>query len=78
MSNNMIDRTGAMLEHENALVVIEVVDRSRDGKMYLLRDHIKSDPLIVAGGYFVTAGHLEAMITGYETGLWIEDTGATQ
>lgn len=73
-----IDRTGTMLEHEDSLVVIEVADRSTDGKLYLLRDHMKNDPLIVAGGYFVTCEQLEVMIIGYETGLWLDNTASAQ
>ncbi len=68
-----IDRRGLKLEHEQSLVVIEVVARSSDGLLYLLQDHMKTDPLIHTGGYFVTVEQLEVMILGYETGLWLEN-----
>lgn len=67
-----LDRTGVQLEHDDSLIVIEVVAKAKEENIYLLQDHVKGEPEMVGGGYFVTGVQLEVMITGYETGLWLD------
>ena len=71
-----IDRTGMKLEIDARLVGTEVVSRSKDGKIYTLKDYVKSDPDMMSGIYFVSAEQLEIMIVGVETGFWLESVAS--
>lgn len=64
------DRTGHKIEPVDSLVVIEVIAKIKDVNVYVLQDHIKTDPTKKTGAYFVTGEQLEHMITAYETGEW--------
>lgn len=72
MANNTTpqDRTGHKIEPADSLVVIEVIAKVVGANIYLLQDHIKTDPLKKSGAYFVSGEQLEHMITAYETGEW--------
>ena len=72
------NRTGTKLDNENSAVEIEVMDRAKDVNIYLLETHIKDEPELASGKYFVTGEQLEVMIVGYETGLWIDETSILQ
>lgn len=72
MPTNEIDHTGLKLEHDGSLIVIEVVAKAKTSNIYLVRDHVKGEPEIKAGGYFVSGEQLEVLIAGYESGLWMD------
>ncbi|MEE9580993.1 MAG: hypothetical protein V3V74_06745 [Nitrosomonadaceae bacterium] len=64
------DRTGHKIEPVDSLVVIEVIAKVEGANIYVLQDHIKTDPDKKTGAYFVTGEQLESMIMAYETGEW--------
>lgn len=64
------DRTGHKIEPKDSLVVIEVIAKVEGANVYLLQDHIETDPTKKSGAYFVTGDQLEHMIIAYETGDW--------
>lgn len=66
------DRTGTTLDHDDSLIVIEVIQKAKDEDVYQMQNYVKGDRSIAAGPYLITTAQLEAMIVGYETGLWIE------
>lgn len=72
MTNNTTpqDRTGHRIEVADSLVVIEVIAKTVGANIYVLQDHIRTDPDKKTGAYFVTGEQLEHMITAYETGEW--------
>ncbi len=72
MANNTTpgNRAGHKIEPKGSLVVIEVIAKIVGADIYLLQEHIKTDPSKKSGAYHVTGTELERMITGYETGDW--------
>lgn len=64
------DRTGHKIEPMNGRLIIEVIARSADGDMYVLKDTIKGNPEMQTGAYFLSKEELEDTIVGFETGNW--------